>query len=354
MPTSVGMTARGRSGTPDDSRCSARRLGARVLLAAFLCLFLTRCGDLPTPFKGNPGATAQRLARPPPPLLAIGPFANADLPDAVAAGIIDNLAVALQMVDVPAQAKRPQPSEWQLLTRAVRRDGWVVPVFTVRDPAGADKGQIEGTPIAALVWQAGGPDLARMIASDAAPKVSALLTSIRIFQDKADPNSLYNRPAKVLVTEVTGAPGDGNQSLTRQVRAHLIEYGWLVQTTRQEPDFEVRGDVAVTPTPNGRQMVEIIWTVLAANGDERGKVAQLNEIQAGLLDRLWGDVAVAVGTEAAGGIDDVIRKQSGRANEPAKATPPAPAVEEPLPLPPVPPAKPPPRAKKPRGGADRR
>ena len=50
----------------------------------------------------------------------------------------------------------------------------------------------------------------------------------------------------------------------------------------------------------------------AANGDERGKVVQLNDIPAGSLDHYWGDVAVVVATEAAGGVNDVILRQSGR------------------------------------------
>src|SRR4029077_9788837 len=63
----------------------------------------------------------------------------------------------------------------------------------------------------------------------------------------------------------------------------------------------------------GQQRVEIQWSVrAAASGDERGKVVQLNEIPAGSLDHYWADVAVVVATEAAGGINDVILRQSGR------------------------------------------
>ena len=43
-----------------------------------------------------------------------------------------------------------------------------------------------------------------------------------------------------------------------------------------------------------------------------GKVVQLNDIPAGSLDHYWADVAVVVATEAAGGVNDVINRQSGR------------------------------------------
>ena len=41
-------------------------------------------------------------------------------------------------------------------------------------------------------------------------------------------------------------------------------------------------------------------------------MVQLNEIPAGSLDHYWADVAVVVATEAAGGVNDVIARQSGR------------------------------------------
>jgi hypothetical protein len=46
-------------------------------------------------------------------------------------------------------------------------------------------------------------------------------------------------------------------------------------------------------------------------------VVQLNEIPAGTLDRYWGDVAVVVATEASGGVNDVIRRQTGHVPEQA-------------------------------------
>ena len=75
----------------------------------------------------------------------------------------------------------------------------------------------------------------------------------------------------------------------------------------------------MVPIAGGQQRVEIQWVIKAASGDERGKVVQLNEIPAGSLDHYWADVAVIVATEAAGGVNDVILRQSGR--EPGSGTP---------------------------------
>ena len=111
---------------------------------------------------------------------------------------------------------------------------------------------------------------------------------------------------------MTGAPGDGNVSLTKQMKTHLAALGPMVQDDAGGADFIVQGDVRMVPIAGGQQRVEIQWTVKAANGDERGKVVQLNDIPAGTLDHYWADVAVVVATEAAGGVNDVIARQSGR------------------------------------------
>jgi hypothetical protein len=128
----------------------------------------------------------------------------------------------------------------------------------------------------------------------------------------ADPNSLYNRPAKVQVADVTGAPGDGDLALTKQLKSKLAALGPMVQDSATGADFIVQGDVKMVPIPGHQERVEIQWSVKNASGDERGKVVQLNEIPAGSLDHYWADVAMVVATEAAGGVNDVILRQSGR------------------------------------------
>jgi len=286
----------------------------RGFAVALICaLVLAGCGDFPTPFKGNPGANAVRLAQPTAPLLVVVTPDSAPLPAAAAKDFAAYLASALQESDVPAQAKSARPSgEWRLVSRLEAREAGLTPVYTILDPTGADKGNTEGNPAPASAWAAGDPVLLRAAADTAAPRVSGLLTGIRIARDRADPNSLLNRPAKVMVAAVTGAPGDGNAALTKNIRANLTEYGLLVQTTKDGADFLVRGEVTIVPIPDHKERVEIVWTVDTAKGEERGKVAQLNEIPAGILNGFWGEVATAVAAEAAGGLNDVLIRQTGR------------------------------------------
>jgi hypothetical protein len=287
---------------------SFRRRAAFCLLA---CLAIAACGDLPEPFLGNPGATARRLAQPLTPLLAIPPGSDTMLPDAANEELAKRIAGALRDTEVPALEREPQKTDWRVVTTAQRDGKFVKPIFTVKDPQGKEQGSAEGEPVPLRTWSAATPDLLQQVAAEAAPRIGAVLTGIQVARNKADPNSLYNRSARVQVPDVTGAPGDGDQSLTQQMRARLAVLGPVVLTTKAGADFVVQGQVKVVPIPKRQERVEIQWIVKTGGGDERGRVIQLNEIPAGTLDHYWGDVAVVVATEASNGVNDVIRRQSG-------------------------------------------
>jgi hypothetical protein len=277
-----------------------------------LLLLLASCGDLPEPFIGNPGATGKMLAKPPTARLAVPPTANALLSDAPSRQFASVIARGLQEQEIPAVAEKAKPSDWQLATTAEQRGDAVVAVFSVLNPKGEDKGKVESKPVPTATWADASPGMLEQVALDAAPRIATLLNSIQTAQMHADPNSLYNRVAKVQVATVTGAPGDGNLSLTKQMKSHLAALGPQLQDSAAGADFIVQGRVKMVPIAGGQQRVEIQWSVATASGDERGKVVQLNDIPAGSLDHYWADVAMVVANEAAGGVNDVILRQSGR------------------------------------------
>lgn len=283
---------------------------------------LAGCGDLPRPFAGKPGATAQKLLQPPPARLAVpAPApANALLPDAAARTYADAVTAALVAREVPAVAGPAQRGDWRLDLTAELHGSQVTPGFTVTDAAGKKQGSIDGPPIAAAAWNAGTPAMLQQEAAASGEAIGSLLTQIEAVRRQSDPNSLLNRPPRVLVADVTGAPGDGNRSLALELRRILPQLGEMVQTTPQGADFTVSGTVHTGPAPDGSTRVEIQWHITDAAGHDLGKVVQLNDVPNGTLDGLWGDVALVVAQQAASGVKDVIDKQSGtRAAAPAAA-----------------------------------
>jgi hypothetical protein len=280
-------------------------------VCTLLLLSLTACGSYPRPFEGNPGATAQRLTAPPPARLAVPAPADTVLPSPQSTQFAAALADALVAQEVPAVADPAQAGDWRLAIAAQSRGATVVPLYTIDDPTGADQGSTEGPPIDATAWRLAAPATLKQAAADAAPRLASLLTTIEAARHQSDPNSLMNRPPRVAFHGVTGAPGDGNQSLARQMRTELANLGEIVQDTDTGADYQLTGTVVTAPITGAKIRVEIQWTVADAQGKEQGQVTQLNEIQAGLLDHNWGDIAVVVAHEAAGGVRDVILNQTG-------------------------------------------
>jgi len=274
-------------------------------------LLPTACGDLPRPFEGRPGATAARLAQPPPARLAVLPPTQAYLTNAGATEYAAAVAEAMQGEALPAVADAARPGDWRLELQAELRDGRVVPGFRVRDPAGAERGQAEARAVSADVWAAGAPETLRRAGREAAPTIAALLAGIEAARREADPDSLVNRPVRIYLRELRGAPGDGNRSLARHMRDQLTKLGMVVQEGADRADYAVAGEVTMADLPRGQQQVEIRWKVADARGDEAGQVAQLNAVPRGALSGLWADVAMVVAQEAAGGVRDVIANQTG-------------------------------------------
>lgn len=275
-------------------------------------LVLAGCGDLPRPFEGNPGRTGRMLAQPPPARLAVPPPTAADLTDAASEAFAQELAAALGALDVPAVASAWRKGDWQVIATTQLRGDSVVPMFEVQDPSGVSQGVAQGAAVPAAAWAGADSAILHAVALNAAPSVASLLERIDAARRQSDPNSLINRPARMLVQEVTGAPGDGNAQLTRQMRLQLPDLGEVVQDTAAGADFVLSCTVKVAPIAGNKDRVEIQWIVSDSGGQERGRIVQLNEVPHGSLNGFWADVAQMVVQEAAGGVHDVVLQQSGR------------------------------------------
>ena len=93
----------------------------------------------------------------------------------------------------------------------------------------------------------------------------------------------------------------------------LPENNEKVQDNPDGADFTVEAKVVVGPGAANTDRVEIQWIVTDAQGRERGRIIQLNEVPPGTVSKYWGDVAMAAAKEAAGGVHDVILNGIGTA-----------------------------------------
>ncbi len=299
---------------------SSRRAALLGLLA------LAACGDLPQPYRGQPGATAMRLARPPAYRLAVATPTRALLTDEDAEAYAKALADALIAQEVPAVSGERFPLDWTVEVVANRDGRNVVPHYTVRDADGQALGDFAGRAVEARAWVEGGAEVHRSAATLAAPAIAGMVARADARRRTGDENAVGANPPVVRLIPVRGAPGDGNQSLTARMAERLAGIGLRVQETAEGAQFAVQGQVNVVPTAPGVQRVEIIWTVSRRDGYDLGRVLQLNEVPAGSLSGLWGDVAYVVAAEASGGVRDVIANAGGFGEQQAARAQPAAAA----------------------------
>ncbi len=293
----------------------------RALRGAALALLLAlpACGDLPQPFRGNPGGQAGALAAPPAYRLAVPTPAGALLSETQALGLAEALSTALLTAEVPASATDPLPLDWRLTVEASLQGNAVIPRYVLTDPDGRQQGATLGTRIPARDWQDPSPEVLQRVAREAAPRIADLLLRAEAARKGNDPAALAEvGPPRIYVPMVRGAPGDGNQALTARLREALTNQGMIAQDSTQGARFAVTGQVAVVDQPAQRnQRVELLWTVSRQDGQDLGRVLQLNEVPMGVLDRFWGDVAFAAASEAAGGVRTVVQNAGGFPNRPA-------------------------------------
>lgn len=290
----------------------------RRLLLLLGLLLLAACGDLPQPFRGQPGGQAGDLAQPPGVRIAVPrPGSDALLDQQGGERMASALANALRLNEVPATAGAAFPLDWRVTIEAGQDGRSITPRYTLVSAAGENLGTVAGRPVPLRAWSEASEATLGEAARYAAPRVAELMLRAEARRRGTTPESLLGTAPRVYLAGVRGAPGDGNVALLDRLRGALGTRGVVPQDNAVNATFAVTGEVEIDPSSApGEQIILIVWTVSRRDGEDLGRVLQQNRIPARSLDRNWGDAAVAVAQEAAGGIRDVIRNAGGFPNTP--------------------------------------
>jgi hypothetical protein len=112
-----------------------------------------------------------------------------------------------------------------------------------------------------------------------------------------------------IVPTVTGAPGDGKESLASALKKQLGAKGINVSAKDGKTGaYKVAGIVKLSSPTNGKQDISIEWNVLDPSGRKLGTVSQRNTIPQGSLDGEWGTTAHKAAEAAADGILKLLPK----------------------------------------------
>jgi hypothetical protein len=113
-----------------------------------------------------------------------------------------------------------------------------------------------------------------------------------------------------LVSPVSGAPGDGQKSLTAALKKRLFASGVKLASAPARNVYTVKGSVSMADASGGKQSIRIDWQVLDPNGKKLGTVSQQNTIPKGSLNGPWGAIADAAAGSAADGIIKLLPRSS--------------------------------------------
>ena len=223
------------------------------------------------------------------------------------------LARSLQREEVPTLAREPRKTDWRLAVSAdaAKAIRWCrVTRFSIRP--GMNRARSTAPPFQPRVGRRARRGLWAEATQDAVPKVLSLMMSVRATRDRANPNSLLNRIAKVYVPEVTGAPGDGNVALTRLIRSDLARVraagSGHARGRRFHRQRDGRGLAAAERPAAGRDRLD--GDKAERRGGRQGVAVE--QRAGGVASLTWGDVATVVAQQASGGINAVVERFIGR------------------------------------------
>lgn len=124
--------------------------------------------------------------------------------------------------------------------------------------------------------------------------------------------AVASEPVIAVVAPVTGAPGDGQDSLTAAMRKHLQQAGVKLASGSSGTAYTVKGTVEIGSPVDGQQPITIQWMVVDPSGKTMEKaVVQRNKVAQGSLDGQWGQVADLAAGEAAKSIARLMGRPAG-------------------------------------------
>ncbi len=266
---------------------------ARFPLILAIGLLIAGCGQLPKPFKSEPGGGAES------PLdalqdsvgVVVAPIDGA--PPGVAGPLADIMAAELRRTNVPATTDSAVKTAYLLEGRAdfepvAGGQGVVAVAWTVTDGKGEEvENFVTRKTVSTEAWQTGNRIPLNALSSDAVPRIaSALRAKFSIVAPSQRPT--------IGVVAVEGAPGDGNESLKQAFTAVLKNAGLPVAPDPARAAVQIFGKVDVTDFEDGREKLEIQWILRKADGSEIGTMTQANAVEKGRAAANWGPLAYDV------------------------------------------------------------
>jgi hypothetical protein len=273
---------------------------------------LAACGQLPRPFQPPPEASSNPLVTE---AAARGVFVQPldGVSRPMSKLLADSVVEGFLVRGIRATTNPDANSRYRLKGAArINKDDPSLPyvvliTWTLFDYAGNRVGsEVEGVFGSRRDWDFGSPEVIAEVGENAPEIISAMIGEDEKIKEK-EQQPMKPQLAGVWINPVTNAPGDGNRSLSRAIKAVIQGDGIPLAQERRFAEFVLDGNVHVGDPKNDLQRVEIVWTVSTTDRREIGRATQKNLVEAGTFSGAWGEVAAIVAEAALEGIQGVLR-----------------------------------------------
>lgn len=129
------------------------------------------------------------------------------------------------------------------------------------------------------------------------------------------PPAASTTPIRLFVGPLSGAPGDGNETLRSAMALVLGETGVPTAGDIANAQLVLTAQITVTPAGSDIDQVSIVWLVNERTGNEIGRIAQENAVPSGSLDGAWGTTSYHAAYAAAEGITALIQEIASQPHE---------------------------------------
>ncbi len=276
------------------------------LAALAVAALAAACQPLPHPFAED---------RPPAALLTVRDSAGVSVapiegePSATAAKLSAAVASALLQREIPASDRTTSLGSYLLYGRIeqARTKGGKTTLTAhwrlqnaAGEPVGERTAKLEAAP---REWDTGDDQAVARLATASAAEIAPLMA------DEAPVEAAGSGRTRVAIRPISGAPGDGADSLSKAITTLLKRQDLTVlDDANAKADLYVDGEVTIAPVKPDKQHVKILWRVRRVDGAEIGTVGQENDVPKGLLDGPWGDIAYSVAMAAADSLVQLIAR----------------------------------------------
>ena len=117
---------------------------------------------------------------------------------------------------------------------------------------------------------------------------------------------ILQKKPKIFLAKVVGAPGDGNNSLYKNMRRMLIIAGANMVKERQRSDFLLNGFVNVSPGYDTLPNIAITWLITTKDGRIVGKTTQNKRSAEDTVSQEWRQEAVDAAVDGSVSIMSII------------------------------------------------